>query len=331
MNFIPTLEDVRQAAQRLKGVAHITPVMTSVTADVLTGARLFFKCEQFQRMGAFKFRGAYNTISRLSDEQKHNGVITYSSGNHAQATALSAKLAGIPATILMPSDSASSKVAATRGYGAKVIFYDRHTEDRDVLGRTLAQQHGLTMIPPYDHPHIVAGQGTAALELMESVPDLDYIITTLGGGGLLSGTAVAAKGLNPGCQVIGVEPVYGDDGRQSLAAGRVIRIAPPRGLPEGALATHVGDLNFSVIKELVSEIVTVSDEDIIDAMKFLAQRMKLVVEPTGALPFAAVLKGKIPVVGKRIGIIVSGGNVDLSRFGELVGSETEEVNSEIAI
>jgi len=320
---IPPLEAVRQAADRLAGVAHRTPVMTSTTADALTGAQLYFKCEQFQRMGAFKFRGAYNMVSQLDSDQRKAGVVTFSSGNHAQATALSAKLLHVPATILMPHDSAQSKVAATRQYGAEVIFYDRYKDDRDLLGRALVAERGLTMIPPYDHPDIIAGQGTAALELMEAVPGLDCVITALGGGGLLSGTAVAAKGLNPACRVIGVEPASGDDGRQSLRAGRIIRIPPPTGLPEGALATHVGTLNFEVMQQLVDEIVTATDDDIVEAMKFLAQRMKLVVEPTGALPFAALLKGKVAAAGLRIGVLLSGGNVDLSRFANLVGNQAE--------
>jgi len=320
---IPPLEAVRQAADRLAGVAHRTPVMTSITADALTGAQLYFKCEQFQRMGAFKFRGAYNMVSQLDSDQRKAGVVTFSSGNHAQATALSAKLLHVPATILMPHDSAQSKVAATRQYGAEVIFYDRYKDDRDLLGRALVAERGLTMIPPYDHPDIIAGQGTAALELMEAVPGLDCVITALGGGGLLSGTAVAAKGLNPACRVIGVEPASGDDGRQSLRAGRIIRIPPPTGLPEGALATHVGTLNFEVMQQLVDEIVTATDDDIVEAMKFLAQRMKLVVEPTGALPFAALLKGKVAAAGLRIGVLLSGGNVDLSRFANLVGNQAE--------
>lgn len=315
---IPSIADVRAAAATLAGVAHRTPVLTSSTLDEKLGAQVFFKCEQFQRMGAFKFRGAYNAISKLTPAQRKAGVLTYSSGNHAQATALSAKLLGAPALILMPHDSALAKVDATRGYGAEVIFYDRFKVDRDELGKKLCAEHSLTMIPPYDDPAIVAGQGTATLELIEEVPDLDIVVTSLGGGGLLSGTAVAARGLLPDCRVIGVEPTSGDDGLQSLRAGKIVRIAPPRGLPEGALATHVGTLNFEIMQALVSDIVTVDDDQIISALQFFAQRMKLVVEPTGAMPLAALLAGRLPVQGKRVGVVISGGNVDLARLASLL-------------
>ncbi|WP_051310803.1 threo-3-hydroxy-L-aspartate ammonia-lyase [Bradyrhizobium sp. Cp5.3] len=315
---LPVLDDVRAAASRLDGVAHRTPVMTSTIVDARVGGRLFFKCENFQRMGAFKFRGAYNFISQLNDAQRRAGVITFSSGNHAQATALAAKLLGAPARILMPHDSAASKVAATKGYGATVQIYDRFSTDRDKLAADIAAEHGLTIVPPYDHRHIVAGQGTATLELIEDAPPLDMVVATLGGGGLLSGVSVAVHGTNPNCRVIGVEPVGGDDGLQSLRAGRVIRIPPPKGLPEGALATHLGSLNFEIIRRHVHDIVLVTDDEIIAAMKLLTQRMKLVVEPTGALPLAALLAGKLDVAGKNVGVIVSGGNVDLDRFGRLI-------------
>ncbi|OZI34096.1 serine dehydratase [Bordetella genomosp. 10] len=315
---IPSLADVRTAAATLAGVAHRTPVLTSATLDERLGAQVFFKCEQFQRMGAFKFRGAYNAISQLTAAQRQAGVLTYSSGNHAQATALSARLLGAPALILMPHDSARAKVDATRGYGAEVIFYDRFEVDRDELGRRLCAERGLTMIPPYDDPAIVAGQGTAALELLEDAPGLDIVIASLGGGGLLSGTAVAARGLLPDCRVVGVEPTAGDDGLQSLRAGRIVRIAPPRGLPEGALATHVGALNFEVMRALVDDVVTVDDDQIVAALQFFAQRMKLVVEPTGAMPLAALLAARLPVRGKRVGVVISGGNVDLARLSTLL-------------
>lgn len=315
---LPGLEDVRAAARRLHGVAHRTPVMTSGTADARIGARLFFKCENLQRMGAFKFRGAYNCISQLGEAQRRAGVITYSSGNHAQATALAAKLLGTRALVLMPHDSANSKVEATKGYGAEVQIFDRFTTDREELAAAFVAERGLTVVPPYDDPLIVAGQGTATSELMEEAPELDMVVTTLGGGGLLAGASIAAHGVNPKCKVVGVEPVGGDDGLQSLRAGRVIRIPPPKGLPEGALATHVGAVNFEIIRRHVDEIVLVTDEEIMTAMKFFAQRMKLVVEPTGSLPMAALLAGKLKVEGRNVGAVISGGNVDLDRFARLI-------------
>lgn len=315
---LPGIADVRAAASRLHGVAHRTPVMTSRTANARVGAELFFKCENFQRMGAFKFRGAYNAIAQLSAAQRKAGVLTFSSGNHAQATALAAKLLGAPALILMPHDSATSKMEATKGYGAKVQIYDRFSTDRDELAAETAGARGMTVIPPYDDERIIAGQGTVALELMEEVGDLDLVLATLGGGGLLSGLAVAAHGLRPSCQVIGIEPESGDDGLQSLRAGRIIRIAPPRGLPEGSLATHVGTLNFEVMRRHIDDIVLVTDDEIVTAMQFFAQRMKLVVEPTGALPLAALFAGKLDVARKRVGVVISGGNVDLDRFARLI-------------
>ena len=323
MSALPTKADLLAAAGRLRGVAHRTPVMTSRTLDERLGAQVFFKCENFQRMGAFKFRGAYNAIAQLTPEQLRAGVLTYSSGNHAQATALSARLLGAPAVILMPHDSAQSKVDATKGYGAEVIIYNRFETDREKLAQDTAAARGLTIVPPYDDPRIIAGQGTATLELLEEQPGLDYIVTSLGGGGLLSGTALAAHTHAPGARVVGVEPVSGDDGLQSLRAGKVIRIPPPRGLPEGALATHVGALNFEVMRRHVHDIVTVSDDDIILAMQFFASRMKLVVEPTGAMPLAALLQGRLPaggmpIAGKRIGVVISGGNVDLDRLAQLL-------------
>lgn len=315
---LPGIADIRAAAARLRGVAHRTPVMTSRTADTRIGGRIFFKCENFQRMGAFKFRGAYNAVAQLSEAQRKAGVLTFSSGNHAQATALAAKLLGAPALILMPHDSAASKVAATRGYGAEVQIYDRFSTDRDRLAADIAQAQGLTIIPPYDDARIIAGQATAALELMEDAPELDLVVAALGGGGLLSGMALAAYAARPSCKVVGIEPASGDDGLQSLRAGRIIRIPPPKGLPEGALATHVGTLNFEVIRRHVDEIVTVTDDEIVEAMKFFAQRMKLVVEPTGTLPLAALLAGKLDVKDKSVGVIISGGNVDLDRFARLI-------------
>jgi threo-3-hydroxy-L-aspartate ammonia-lyase len=319
MSTLPiTFEDVAAAHERLRGVAHRTPVLTSSTANERTGAQLFFKCENLQRMGAFKFRGAYNAIAQFTPEQKAGGVITFSSGNHAQAIALSARLLGVKAVIVMPHDAPAVKVEATRGYGGEVVFYDRYTEDREALGKRLAAERGLTLIPPYDHAHVMAGQGTAAKELFEETGELDLLITPLGGGGLLSGCATAAHALSPACTVIGVEPEAGNDGQRSLQSGEIVHIDTPKTLADGAQTQHLGNLTFAVIRERVSEIVTVSDAELVDTMKFFASRMKIVVEPTGCLAAAAVLHGKVDVRGKRVGVLISGGNVDLLRFAELV-------------
>lgn len=319
MSTLPiTFEDVAAAHERLRGVAHHTPVLTSRTANERTGAQLFFKCENLQRMGAFKFRGAYNAIAQFTPEQKAGGVITFSSGNHAQAIALSARLLGVKAVIVMPHDAPSVKVEATRGYGGEIVFYDRYTEDREALGQRLAAERGLTLIPPYDHPHVMAGQGTAAKELFEETGELDLLLTPLGGGGLLSGCATAAHALAPACTVIGVEPEAGNDGQRSLQSGEIVHIDTPKTLADGAQTQHLGNYTFAVIRERVSEIVTVSDAELVETMKFFASRMKLVVEPTGCLAAAAVLHGKVDVRGKRVGVLISGGNVDLLRFAELV-------------
>jgi len=323
MNATATLtcSDVEQAAARLEGAAHRTPTLTSTTANARTGAQLFFKCENYQRMGAFKFRGAFNAIARFSDVQRAAGVLTFSSGNHAQAIALSARLAGIRATIIMPSDAPALKVQATKEYGGEVLFYDRYTENREEIASRLANERGMTLIPPYDHPDVICGQGTAAKELFEDVGPLDILLVPLGGGGLLSGCALAASGLSPDCKVIGVEPEAGNDGQQSLRKGEVVHIGVPRTIADGAMVTHVGTHNFEVIKRLVDDIVTVTDAQLVETMKFFAERMKMVVEPTGCLGAAAALCGVVPVAGKRVGIVISGGNVDLSRFAELVSSE----------
>ncbi|RQS69751.1 threo-3-hydroxy-L-aspartate ammonia-lyase [Burkholderia sp. Bp8963] len=310
----PTFDDVIDAAARLDGAAHRTPVLTSRTADARTGASLFFKCENFQRMGAFKFRGAYNAIAHFDAEQRNAGVITYSSGNHAQAIALAAKLAGIRATIVMPLDAPAAKLEATRGYGGEVITYDRYTENREEIGARLAQERGMTLIPPYDHPHVIAGQGTAVKELIEETGPLDLLVVCLGGGGLLAGSALSAAALSPGCRIVGVEPEAGNDGQQSLARGEVVHIAAPRTIADGAASTHLGAYNFPIIQRLVEQIVTVSDAQLVDTMRFFAERMKMVVEPTGCLAAAAVLDGVLPVEGKRVGVLVSGGNVDLARY-----------------
>lgn len=311
--------DIEAARERLRGVAHRTPVLTSRSADARTGARLFFKCENLQRTGAFKFRGAYNALAQFSPEQRARGVVAFSSGNHAQAIALAAQLLGIPATIVMPQDAPPIKIEATRGYGAEIVFYDRYREDREAIGRALAAERGLTLIPPFDHPHVMAGQGTAAAELIEDVGALDALVVCVGGGGLISGCAVAAKHLAPGCRVIGVEPEAGNDVQLSLAAGRIVHIDVPATIADGAQTQHAGQLTFPVIQALVAEIVTVPDAALVRAMRFFAERMKLVVEPTGALAAAAVFE-RLSLAGRRVGVIVSGGNVDLGRYAQLLGS-----------
>ncbi|GAB4121998.1 MAG: threo-3-hydroxy-L-aspartate ammonia-lyase [Rubrivivax sp.] len=328
MSLAITLDDIHAAAARLAGTAHRTPVLTSRSADERTGARLFFKCENLQRMGAFKFRGAYNALAQFSPAQRRAGVIAFSSGNHAQAIALSARLLGMPSVIVMPQDAPPAKLAATRGYqagqpGSEVVLYDRYTEDREAIGRRLAGERGMTLIPPYDHPHVMAGQGTAALELLQEVPDLDALLVCVGGGGLISGCAVAAQGLRPGIEVWGVEPEAGNDTQQSLVAGRIVHIDTPRTIADGAQTQHSGTLTFPVIQALVRGILTVRDDQLVRTMRFFAERMKLVVEPTGCLGAAAVLEdaagGAPDWRGRRIGVIVSGGNVDLPRYAELIG------------
>ena len=315
-----TYDDVVAAHRRMAGVGRRTPVLTSTTANAVTGADLFFKCENLQRTGAFKFRGAYNAIAQFTPEQKAGGVIAYSSGNHAQAIALAARLLGVTSVIVMPEDAPAVKVEATRSYGAEVIPYDRYTEDREAIGQRLADERGLTLIPPYDHPHVIAGQGTAAKELFEKVGPLDALIAPLGGGGLLSGCALAARALSPGCAVIGVEPEAGNDGQRSFRGGEIVHIATPLTIADGAQTLHLGHHTFPLIRQLVDDIVTVSDAELVEAMRFFASRMKIVVEPTGCLAAAAVFTGKVDVAGKRVGVIVSGGNIDLARFAELVQS-----------
>jgi threonine dehydratase len=310
--------DIEEAAQRLLGVAHRTPVLTSRTADAMAGAQLFFKCENFQRMGAFKFRGAYNAIARFTDAQRQAGVLTYSSGNHAQAIALSASLTGIRSAIIMPHDAPALKVKATKEYGGEVIIYDRYKENREEIGRRLAQERGMTLIPPYDHPDVIAGQGTATKELFEEAGQLDVLLVCLGGGGLLAGSAIAASALSPSCKVIGVEPEAGNDGQQSLRSGSIVHIAVPDTIADGAKVTHIGEHNFKVIQRHVDDIVTVSDAQLVATMKFFAERMKMVVEPTGCLAAAAALHGIVPIEGKRVGILISGGNVDLATFAQMI-------------
>ena len=315
---LPTYEDVVAASRRLEGQAHRTPVLRSATADRLARAELFFKCENFQRMGAFKFRGAYNALSKFSSAQRKAGVIAFSSGNHAQAIALSAKLLGIPAAILMPFDAPQAKIDATRGYGGEVILFDRYTQDREALTAKLATERGMTIIPPFNHPDVMAGQGTAAKELLEEVGELDAILVPLGGGGLLSGTALATRALSPHCKLYGVEPEAGNDAQQSLRAGRIINIPTPQTLADGAQTQQVGDLTFEVIRRDVSSVVTASDAQLVDAMRFFAERMKMIVEPTGCLGFAAACHAGLGLEGKRVGVIISGGNVDLARYAQLI-------------
>ncbi|WP_116103970.1 pyridoxal-phosphate dependent enzyme [Amycolatopsis thermalba] len=310
------LEAIRSAAKRIDGVAHRTPVLTSATLDQRTGTTAFLKAENFQRIGAFKFRGAYHAISHLTPEQLSKGVAAYSSGNHAQAVALAAKLAGAKAVILMPEDTPSTKVDATRGYGAEVVTYDRYTGDRVAIGNQLAADRGLTLIPPYEHPHVMAGQGTAALELLEETGELDTLIAPIGGGGLMAGSATAAKGLHPGIRVIGVEPEHANDTQLSLRQGERVRIPVARTIADGLLADRAGELTFSVNQRLVDDIVLVSDDEIREAMRFAFERLKIVLEPSGATSLAGLLKGGFT---GRVGVILSGGNIGVDRFRELLG------------
>jgi len=315
---LPTYDDVTAAAARLAGHAHRTPVLRSRTADERWGANFFFKCENFQRMGAFKFRGAFNALSKFDAAQRKGGVIAFSSGNHAQAIALSARLLSMPAVIVMPADAPAAKVAATRGYGAEVVSYDRFTEDREALTKRLAAERGMTMIPPYDHPDVLAGQGTAVKELIEESGPLDQLFVCLGGGGLLSGSALAARALAPGCKVYGVEPEAGNDGQQSFRAGRIVHIETPRTIADGAQTQHLGEYTFAIIRRDVDDILTVTDAQLVEAMRFFAERMKMVVEPTGCLAFAGAIAAGKAIEGQRVGIVVSGGNVDLARFASLI-------------
>ena len=314
--------DIAAAAARLSGVVHRTPVLTSATANVQCGAQLFFKCENLQRMGAFKMRGGYNALAKFSPEQKKAGAIAFSSGNHAQAVALAARLLGMPAVIIMPEDAPALKIAATRGYGAEVILYDRYTQDREVLSQQLAAERGMTLIPPYNHVDVMAGQGTAAKELFDEVGALDMLLVCTGGGGLTSGCAVAAQQLSPQCKVYAVEPAAGNDVQQSFRSGKIVKIAVPKTIADGAQTQAPGDLTFAVIQALVTDVLTVSDEKLVHTMRFFAERMKMVVEPTGCLAAAAALLGddeaRLDVRGKRVGILVSGGNVDVQRYAALL-------------
>ena len=310
--------DVAAAAARLAGHAHRTPVMTSRTVNVRTGAEVFFKCENLQRMGAFKFRGAYNALAQLSDAERRRGVLAYSSGNHAQAIALAGTLLGIRTTIVMPDDAPAVKLAATRGYGGEVITYDKNATTREALGAALAAERGLTVIPPYDHPHVVAGQGTAAKELIEEAGRLDWLFVCCGGGGLLSGCAIAAAHLAPGCKVVGVEPEAGDDATQSFHTKTLQTVHNPDTIADGARTPSLGKVTFPLVLAYVHDMMTVSDRELLDAMLYLWERMKIVVEPTGALAAAGLFKAAHDVRGKRVGVVISGGNVDLKAICKLI-------------
>lgn len=321
---LPEFTDVLAAAERLRGHAHRTPVLRSATADAHSGAALHFKCENLQRMGAFKFRGAYNAIASLGPQQRRAGVIAFSSGNHAQAIALAARELGVRATVVMPGDAPAAKLAATLEYGAEIVRYDRFSEDREALTRRIAHERGLTLIPPYDHAEVIAGQGTVALELFEETGPLDALFVSLGGGGLLSGCLLAAERLSPGCAVFGVEPEAGDDGRRSLRAGRIVTIEVPKTIADGAMTTHLGEKTFPIIRRLVRDIVTATDSQLVEAMRFFAERMKIVVEPTGCLAAAAAFAAAPAWRGKHVGIVISGGNVDLAAFARAIAPTSSQ-------
>jgi threonine dehydratase len=310
---LPTFADVESAARQIAGAAHRTPVATSHSVNARTGAQVFFKCENLQRAGAFKFRGAFNALSRLSADERRRGVVTFSSGNHAQAIALAGQVLDIPRVIVMPSDAPSVKRIATAGYGGEVVLYDRDHEDREAIGRRLASERGLTLIPPYDHPHIIAGQGTAARELIEEAGALDYLFAPCGGGGLLSGSAIAASAMSPGCRVIGVEPAAGDDATRSFRTKTLQTVLNPKTVADGARTPSLGTLTLPLVLQHVSDMTTVDDSTLLRTMFYLWERLKLVVEPTGALGAAAALEGTTPIRGARVGVILSGGNVDLTQ------------------
>lgn len=316
---LPSYQDVEAAAQRLAGVAHPTPVLTSRTVNQQTGAQVFFKCENFQRIGAFKFRGAYNALSQLSDEQKRRGVIAYSSGNHAQAVALAGQLLGIKATIVMPNDAPAIKLAATRGYGAEVVLYVFGKKQREIVAQKIATERGLEIIPPFNHPHVIAGQGTAAKELIEKVGALDYLFVCVGGGGLISGCALAADALSPDCKVIGVEPELGDDATRSFHTKTLqTALRAQETIADGARTPSLGSITFPLVLKHCHDFVTVSDAALMRTMRFFFERMKIVVEPTGALAAAAVLENKLNTAGKKVGVIISGGNTDPEFFARVL-------------
>lgn len=316
---LPVAADVDAAAALLAGHAHVTPVMTSRRLDAALGLSLFLKCENLQRGGAFKFRGAYHALSRLDADARRRGVVAFSSGNHAQAVAYAASLLGIPATLLMPEDAPAAKLAATRGYGGRVVTYDRFRDDRDALMRAYVERDGLVAVPPYDHRDVIAGAGTVVRELWDQAGPLDAVVTPLGGGGLLSGSCLAVRARSTTCRMFGAEPEAGDDGRRSLLAGRRVRIPVPRTLADGAQTTQLGAVTFPILKRELEEIVAVPDDELVDAMRTLATTLKLVVEPTGCLGFAALRRLAPRLQGRRVGVVLTGGNVDLARFASLVG------------
>lgn len=319
MSALPVvLADIEAAASRIFGHAHKTPVLTSTTIDRKTGATVFWKCENFQRAGAFKFRGAFNALSRLTADEKRRGVLTFSSGNHAQAIALSGRLLSVPTVVVMPNDAPAVKVRATREYGAEVVLYDKHETTREALGKRLADERGLVTIPPYDHVDVIAGQGTAALELIREVGPLDYLFVCVGGGGLLSGCAAAATAASPGCKVIGVEPEAGDDATRSFRTKTLQTVHNPDTIADGARTPSLGKITFEMVLALVHDMMTVSDKDLATTMFYLWERMKIVVEPTGALAATAALSGRVDLRGKRVGVIVSGGNVDVAAVPRLL-------------
>ena len=316
---LPTFADIESAAQQIAGAAHRTPVATSRAINARTGAELFFKCENLQRTGSFKFRGAYNTLSRLSADERRRGVVTFSSGNHAQAIALAGQVLDIPRVIVMPSDAPAVKRIATEGYGGEVVLYDRDREDREAIGQRLSRERGLTLVPPYDHRHVIAGQGTAARELFEEKGALDFLFVPCGGGGLLSGSAIAAHALSPGCKVIGVEPAAGDDATRSFRTKQLQTVNNPKTVADGARTPSLGSLTFPLVLQYASDMQTVDDPTLIRTMFYLWERLKLVVEPTGALGAAAAIEGATPFRGARVGVVLSGGNVDLAQVGGWIG------------
>jgi threonine ammonia-lyase medium form len=322
-----SIDDISLAAERLSGTAHRTPVLTSHTLDELVGARVFLKAENLQRAGAFKFRGAYNKLATLPEEQRAPGLVAVSSGNHAQAVALAAALHGVSATILMPTDAPASKLAATRAYGAEVIGFDRYEQDRDELLARVAAERALTVVHPFDDPEVMAGQGTVALELLEQAPALDLLVCPVSGGGLIAGCATAVRALSPQTRVVGVEPAAADDTRRSLAAGRRVRIEVPRTIADALQVATPGRLTFEVVRERVSGVVAVSDSEIAEAMRFLFERLKVVAEPAGACALAALLAGQVPEARERIGVVISGGNVDAERFCDLLTARPEPTRS----
>jgi len=319
MSHLPTFSDVEGAARQIAGAAHRTPIVTSRTVNARTGADVFFKCENLQRAGAFKFRGAYNALSRLSPDERRRGVVTFSSGNHAQAIALAGQVLDIPRVIVMPSDAPEVKRIATQGYGGEVVLYDRDGEDREAIGQRLARERGLTLIPPYDHPQIIAGQGTAAHELFEDAGALDFLFVPCGGGGLLSGSAITANAMAPACKVVGVEPAAGDDATRSFRTRQLQTVHNPKTVADGARTPSLGLLTFPLVLQYVSDMATVDDPTLLRTMFYLWERLKLVVEPTGALGAAAALEGTTSIRGGRVGVILSGGNVDLTQVPAWIG------------